>query len=120
MASLSRCRHPCLQTDAASNEDNADDSDSFTGRLVSKILANMQVIVRRIHVRFEDFSSPECPRAFGVCISELSGSHFDDLITWYLVSCFYLAVVVFTVIVFMLPSTHGMLCNHCKCSHHDR
>ncbi len=88
-----------LQTDAASNDDSADDSDSFTGRLISKILANMQVIVRRIHVRFEDFSSPECPRAIGICISELSGSYFDCLCPYLRVSSHQLVALVVGIVI---------------------
>jgi hypothetical protein len=49
------------------------DSDSFSTRLASKILANIQIIVRHVQFRFEDDSSPSNPCSLGVCIDEFSG-----------------------------------------------
>lgn len=33
---------------------HADESDTFTARLVAKVVANLQLFIEKIHIRYED------------------------------------------------------------------
>jgi len=48
------------------------EGDSFTQRLVTKIVDNLQIEVVNVHVRFEDVTSnKDFPFAFGMCVESL-------------------------------------------------
>jgi vacuolar protein sorting-associated protein 13A/C len=64
-------QHEQNQFGAAADQSPQD--DSFTTQLVSKIVDNLQIVIRNIHVRFEDRSDPTRPRCFGLGIQEISG-----------------------------------------------
>ena len=54
-------------------------NQSFTDSLVTKIVNNLQISVKRIHVRYEDtLSSPEHPFALGLTLEEFSAVSTDD------------------------------------------
>jgi hypothetical protein len=61
-------------------ESNNDDhhNDTFTQRLIAKALHNVQVIVRHLHLRYEDHTDPIRPIAFGVSLREFSAHTTDD------------------------------------------
>ena len=53
--------------------------ESFISSLVTRIIDNLQVTVRNIHVRYEDaLSSPEHPFAVGFILAELSAVSTDE------------------------------------------
>ncbi|KAL2709555.1 Vacuolar protein sorting-associated protein [Kluyveromyces marxianus] len=55
-------------------------NESFTQSLLTKIIDNLQVTVRNIHLRYEDANSifSEKPCAFGISLSELSAVSTDE------------------------------------------
>lgn len=58
--------------------EEAQKSESFTSSLVTKIVDNLQITVRNIHVRYEDkLSNPEHPFAAGFTLSEFSAVSTD-------------------------------------------
>ena len=58
---------------AAKGGANSAESDSFMNALVTKIIDNLQVKIKNIHVRFEDSTShPQNPFAIGLTLSNLS------------------------------------------------
>ena len=64
----------CLakMAEAFENRDKqGEDSDSFTSRLLVKIIDNVQVTVRNIHVRFENDLNPASPFSVGLCLEEV-------------------------------------------------
>jgi len=62
------------------NEEGVDEKgDSFAQRLATKVVDNLQIQIKNVHVRFEDFTtSVEFPFAFGICIQNLSVSSTDE------------------------------------------
>ncbi|CAO1616705.1 unnamed protein product [Parajaminaea phylloscopi] len=59
--------------------EEAQKSESFTSSLVTKIVDNLQITVRNIHVRYEDkLSNPEHPFAAGFTLSEFSAVSTDS------------------------------------------
>lgn len=66
------------QTIGMSKED-AQKSESFTSSLVTKIVDNLQITVRNIHVRYEDnLSNPEHPFSAGLTLAEFSAVSTDS------------------------------------------
>lgn len=54
-------------------------NQSFTESLVTKIVDNLQVTIKNIHIRYEDFSSvPHHPFSLGFTLAELSAVSTDD------------------------------------------
>ncbi|ONH69567.1 Vacuolar protein sorting-associated protein 13 [Cyberlindnera fabianii] len=66
-------------TNAISDEDAAK-NESFTESLVTKIVDNLQVTIKNIHVRYEDVQGAftDSPYAIGVVLKELSGVSTDE------------------------------------------
>lgn len=59
-------------------DDEEQKSESFVGSLVTRIVDNVQVTVRDIHIRYEDaLSNPAHPFSVGVTLSELSAVSTD-------------------------------------------
>lgn len=53
--------------------------ESFTQSLVTKILDNLQITVRNIHIRYEDkLSNPQHPFSAGITLSEFSAVSTDE------------------------------------------
>lgn len=71
-----------LEAAAAQNLDLAEDSsanESFTQSLVTKIIDNLQVTIKNIHVRYEDDSVlTENPYSVGITLNELSATSTDE------------------------------------------
>ncbi len=63
---------------AKSGED-ANKTESFTSSLVTKIVDNLQITVRNIHIRYEDaISNPEHPFSAGLTLAEFSAVSTDS------------------------------------------
>ncbi|CAI5744286.1 unnamed protein product [Peronospora destructor] len=62
-----------LYAQAKRQEDDTTDSrdDGFAARLVNKIIDNLELHVRRIHMRVEDYSTGDHPFAFGLTIESV-------------------------------------------------
>lgn len=46
--------------------------DTFSEKLITQIIKNLQVKISNIHIRYEDrFTNPQRPFAFGVTLQEL-------------------------------------------------
>ena len=57
---------------------SSDAENTFAAKLAEKIVANLQIAIRNVHVRYEDVSTdPLRPFAFGVTISELTALTTD-------------------------------------------
>ncbi|CUM64753.1 uncharacterized protein PRCAT00002364001 [Priceomyces carsonii] len=71
-----------IEQAAAQNESLADDmnkNESFTESLITKIIDNLQVTIKDIHVRYEDDSVyTETPYAIGLTLNELSAVSTDE------------------------------------------
>ncbi|KAJ2002023.1 Vacuolar protein sorting-associated protein 13, partial [Coemansia thaxteri] len=66
-----------LKTQPASGEEKK--QASFTEQLITKIVDNLQIIIKNIHVRYEDgISNPEHLFAVGATLRELSAVSTDD------------------------------------------
>lgn len=64
---------------AASKGANPADNDSFMNALLTKIIDNLQVKIKNIHVRFEDNKShPQNPFAVGLTLSNISAVSTDS------------------------------------------
>lgn len=65
---------------SVSVQNSPDDSnESFTETLVTKIVDNLQVTIRNIHIRYEDdHVLTESPYSFGVTLAELSATSTDE------------------------------------------
>jgi vacuolar protein sorting-associated protein 13A/C len=62
----------------AMSDEEAQKNESFTSSLVTKIVDNLQITVRNIHVRYEDkLSNPEHPFSAGFTLSEFSAVSTD-------------------------------------------
>ncbi|CEH13766.1 Vacuolar protein sorting-associated protein [Ceraceosorus bombacis] len=60
------------------SEADAQKNESFTSSLVTKIVDNLQITVRNIHVRYEDkLSNPEHPFSAGLTLAEFSAVSTD-------------------------------------------
>lgn len=58
---------------------NSAENDTFVSALVTKIIDNLQVVIKNIHVRFEDSKShPKNPFALGLTLSNLSAVSTDS------------------------------------------
>lgn len=70
---LANSSKPDINLDSNRNE-------SFTQSLLTKIVDNLQVTVKNIHMRYEDMNSvfSEGPCAFGISLSELSAVSTDE------------------------------------------
>ncbi|KAJ2425517.1 Vacuolar protein sorting-associated protein 13, partial [Coemansia sp. RSA 2531] len=67
-----------LKTQGADGED-AKKQASFTEQLIAKIVDNLQIVIKNIHVRYEDgVSNPEHLFAVGATLGELSAVSTDD------------------------------------------
>jgi len=53
-------------------------ANSFMGRMATRILDNVQVVLKDIHVRYEDFEGPHAPTSFGVGLEELRAETTDE------------------------------------------
>ena len=61
------------------DEEAAKQNESFISSLVTKIVDNVQITMRNIHVRYEDaISNPEYPFAIGLTLAELSAVSTDE------------------------------------------
>ena len=59
-------------------EEDAQKTESFMSSLFTRIVDNVQVTVRNIHIRYEDaLSSPEHPFSLGITLAELSAVSTD-------------------------------------------
>ncbi|DBA04983.1 TPA: hypothetical protein N0F65_006985, partial [Lagenidium giganteum] len=56
---------------SSSSSNNSADNNGFTARLVNKIIDNLELHIRRIHVRLEDQSSGDHPFALGLTIESV-------------------------------------------------
>ncbi|PWN25799.1 DUF1162-domain-containing protein [Jaminaea rosea] len=66
------------QASVGMSAEEAQKNESFTSSLVTKIVDNLQITVRNIHVRYEDsLSNPEHPFAAGFTLSEFSAVSTD-------------------------------------------
>lgn len=55
------------------------ENDTFMNALVTKIIDNLQVVIKNIHVRFEDQkSNPQKPFSVGLTLSNLSAVSTDQ------------------------------------------
>ncbi len=71
-----------LLRDDKSKEERAQEKSAgstFTGRLVSRILDNIQVHIEHVHIRFEDDTSAENPFAWGITLQSLVAQPVNDL-----------------------------------------
>lgn len=67
------------QTLPSNEEDDSPSNDTFISQLVTKIVDNLQVMIRRIHVRYEDsISNRESPFAIGITLNELCAKSTDE------------------------------------------
>lgn len=68
--------------DAADSSDDASSQQkdaNFAAKLATKIIANLQLTVKNIHIRYEDFhSNPDAPFAVGVTLSSLVAMSADS------------------------------------------
>ncbi|KAK0549054.1 Vacuolar protein sorting-associated protein 13 [Tilletia horrida] len=61
------------------NSADAQKNESFTSSLITKIVDNVQITVRNIHIRYEDtLSNPEHPFSAGITLAEFSAVSTDD------------------------------------------
>lgn len=68
-----------FRNSASASKGNAEENDSFINALVTKIIDNLQVVIKNIHVRFEDNKShPQKPFAVGLTLSNLSAVSTDE------------------------------------------
>jgi vacuolar protein sorting-associated protein 13A/C len=64
-------KKPAEENSATAQEDAK--NNSFVNQLVTKIIDNVQISLKNVHVRYEDnVSNPEHPFAAGVTLSEIS------------------------------------------------
>lgn len=72
LAKLAQSELLALPADKPGDE-NSQKTESFLSSLITRIVDNVQVTVRNIHVRYEDaLSNPACPFAVGITLAELS------------------------------------------------
>ncbi|PWN54382.1 hypothetical protein IE53DRAFT_157097 [Violaceomyces palustris] len=63
---------------AGMSEEDQQKNESFTSSLVTKIVDNLQITVRNIHIRYEDeLSNPEHPFSAGITLAEFSAVSTD-------------------------------------------
>jgi vacuolar protein sorting-associated protein 13A/C len=63
----------------ANDAENQLKNQSFTDSLVSKIIDNLQITIKNIHIRYEDFGCyTKIPYAFGITLDELSAVSTDE------------------------------------------
>lgn len=73
-----------LELLSSQSNDSLDESDqlknqSFTESLIAKVIDNLQVTIKNIHIRYEDFDCyTKTPYAFGITLDELSASSTDE------------------------------------------
>ncbi|KAI9502126.1 hypothetical protein BX070DRAFT_20733 [Coemansia spiralis] len=68
-----------LKTKAASTPGEEKMQASFTEQLITKIVDNLQIVIKNIHVRYEDnISNPDHMFAVGATLSELSAVSTDE------------------------------------------
>lgn len=68
-----------FRSSSAATKGNSAENDSFMNALVTKIIDNLQVKIKNIHVRFEDNKShPQNPFAVGLTLSNLSAVSTDS------------------------------------------
>lgn len=61
------------------NKDSSGSNESFTESLVTKIVDNLQITIKNIHIRYEDNSVlTESPYALGITLDELSAASTDE------------------------------------------
>ncbi|WFD42049.1 Vacuolar protein sorting-associated protein 13 [Malassezia psittaci] len=66
-------------TDKKDDEEAAKQNESFISSLVTKIVDNLQITVRNIHIRYQDnISNPEYPFSIGLTLAELSAVSTDE------------------------------------------
>ncbi|KAF2077768.1 hypothetical protein CYY_000889 [Polysphondylium violaceum] len=64
--------------DAEENEIAAAKDDSFTNRLVTKIIDNLQIVINKVHIRFENRNELGKLYAVGLTLDKLSAQSTDD------------------------------------------
>ena len=65
--------------DSGNEEDeNSATTDSYMGSLTTKIIDNVEVVLKDIHIRYEDFSGPHAPISLGVALEELKAETTDE------------------------------------------
>lgn len=68
-----------LQSAVSASLDSDANNESFTESLVTKIVDNLQVTIKNIHIRYEDgLVLTESPYALGLTLDELSAASTDD------------------------------------------
>ena len=68
-----------FRSSASPSKGNDAESDTFMNALVAKIIDNLQVVIKNIHIRFEDNKShPQKPFAVGLTLSNLSAVSTDE------------------------------------------
>lgn len=67
-----------FRSSSASKDNNSAENDSFVSALVTKIIDNLQIVIKNIHVRFEDNKSHHKNQfALGLTLSNLSAVSTD-------------------------------------------
>ncbi|MCO5590231.1 hypothetical protein L7F22_044200 [Adiantum nelumboides] len=65
-------------TSVSMSAEDAQKNESFTSSLITKIVDNLQITVRNIHIRYEDdLSNPEHPFSAGLTLAEFSAISTD-------------------------------------------
>ncbi|WFD25298.1 Vacuolar protein sorting-associated protein 13 [Malassezia nana] len=68
-----------LSAGVIGTEEDSQKTESFISSLVTRIVDNVQVTVRNIHIRYEDcLSNPEHPFSVGITLAELSAVSTDE------------------------------------------
>jgi hypothetical protein len=52
--------------------------DTFVSRITETVINNLQVQIKDVHVRYEDYSDKERPIVFGVTMSSLEAESTDE------------------------------------------
>ncbi|GMM46069.1 membrane morphogenesis protein [Pichia kluyveri] len=61
------------------NNNNNKSQSTFTESLISKIIDNLQITIKNIHIRYEDFDCyTKLPYSFGITLDELSAVSTDE------------------------------------------
>ena len=69
-----------LQTsDSSSEANNSSSNDTFTGRLIARLLNNLQIFIKSVHMRYEDnISNPSSPFSFGITLQSFEAETTND------------------------------------------
>jgi vacuolar protein sorting-associated protein 13A/C len=61
-------------------ETDAEESnpESYGNRMATKIIDNLEIVLKDIHIRYEDFAGPHPPTSFGIGLQELTANTTDE------------------------------------------